>query len=382
MYSVQSYGQMITDQVRMEPYVEALRRVIGPEKTVLDIGSGTGIIALLACQMGARHVYAIEPASAIEVAREVVAANGYADRVTFYQELSTKVNLPEPADIMISDLRGVLPLLQHHIPSIVDARQRLLKPAGVQIPQRDTLWAAVVSSEKLYEPYTAPWTENPYGLNMRAGSRIVVNTWRKVRIEPEHILCPPQQWTTLDYTSTTSPNVSHALTWTVEDAGTGHGLGVWFDTELLDGIGFSSGPGLPEVIYGMAFFPWQEPVVLEPGDQVTVRLEANLVVDDYIWRWSMQVLGQGNEGHVKADFRQSTFWGVPLTPQSLMKRADHFVPSLNEDGRLVRFVLEQMDSGLSLREIAVQLSERFPHRFGTWNAALSRVSDLSEKYSQ
>jgi len=75
MYSVQSYGQMITDQVRMEPYVEALRRVIGPEKTVLDIGSGTGIIALLACQMGARHVYAIEPASAIEVAREVVAAN-------------------------------------------------------------------------------------------------------------------------------------------------------------------------------------------------------------------------------------------------------------------------------------------------------------------
>jgi len=382
MYSVHSYGEMITDAVRMGAFEEALRRVLSPGKTVLDIGTGTGIFALLACQMGARRVYAIEPDSAIQVAREVVGANGCADRVTFYQALSTQVELPEPADIIISDLHGVLPLFQHHIPSIADARQRLLKPGGALIPQRETLWAAVVTSDKLHAEYVAPWLDNPYGVEMRAGHRIVVNSWRRARVEPDQLLCEPQRWATLDYTSITDPNVSNTLTWTADRCGTGHGLGVWFDTELIDAIGFSNAPGQPELIYGMAFFPWQDAVAIEPGDQITVVLEANLVGDDYIWRWNTQVLGRGSESPLKADFKQSTFFGAPLSPESLRKRADRYVPALNENGEIDRLILDLMADGLSLGDIAAQVSQRFVHRFDTWNAALTRVSDLSEKYSQ
>jgi hypothetical protein len=62
-------------------------------------------------------------------------ANGYADRITFHQTLSSAITLPQPADVIVSDLRGVLPLMQHHIPAIVDARQRLLAPGGVLIPR-------------------------------------------------------------------------------------------------------------------------------------------------------------------------------------------------------------------------------------------------------
>ena len=382
MYSVSGYGKMITDEVRMAAYEAALRCVLSPGKTVLDIGAGTGIFALLACQMGARRVFAIEPASAIQVAREVVGANGCADRVTFYQALSTQVELPEPADIIISDLRGVLPLFQHHILSIADARQRLLKPGGALIPQRDTLWAAIVTSDKLHAEYVAPWLDNPYGVEMRAGHRIVVNSWRKARVEPDQLLCEPQRWATLDYTSITNPNVSNTLTWTADRSGTGHGLGVWFDTELIDGIGFSNAPGQPELIYGMGFFPWQDAVAIESGDQITVTLEANLVGEDYIWRWNTQVLGRGSESPLKADFQQSTFFGAPLSPESLRKRADRYVPALNEDGQIDRLILDMMADGLSLGDIATQVSERFSHRFETWNAALTRVSDLSEKYSQ
>mgnify|MGYP001184895145 CR=1 FL=1 len=72
---------MIADRVRMDAYVRALRQAVVPGSVVIDIGTGTGIFAMLACQFGARRVYAIEPDDAIQVAREIAAANGFADRI-------------------------------------------------------------------------------------------------------------------------------------------------------------------------------------------------------------------------------------------------------------------------------------------------------------
>src|SRR5690606_13264599 len=113
-YSISAFGDMITDETRMDAYVAALQRGVTADTVVLDIGTGTGIFALLACQFGARHVYAVEPGDAIHVARRIAQENGYADRITFIQDLSSNITLPEPADLIISDLRGVLPLFEAH----------------------------------------------------------------------------------------------------------------------------------------------------------------------------------------------------------------------------------------------------------------------------
>ncbi|HEY9300449.1 MAG TPA: 50S ribosomal protein L11 methyltransferase, partial [Phormidium sp.] len=150
MYSISGYGSMIADKGRMDAYVKALRQTVKPDSVVVDIGTGTGIFALLACQFGARKVYAIEPSDAIQVAKEIAAKNGYGDRIIFIQDISTKVKLPEFADVIISDIRGMLPLFQQHIPAIIDARKRLLAEGGIIIPQRDILWAAVVEVPHLY----------------------------------------------------------------------------------------------------------------------------------------------------------------------------------------------------------------------------------------
>ncbi len=131
MYSLHFYGQMIADAVRMDAYAEALRRAVKPDSVVLDLGCGPGLFALLACKLGARRVYAVEPDNAINIAREAAVANGFADRIEFFQSLSTEITLREPATIIISDLRGVLPWFQQHIPTIIDARERLLAPGGV-----------------------------------------------------------------------------------------------------------------------------------------------------------------------------------------------------------------------------------------------------------
>src|ERR1043166_6115896 len=107
MYSVHFYGQMIADAPRMEAYAAALRRTVTRDSVVMDLGCGPGVFAMLACRLGARRVYAVEPENIIGLARETAAANGFADRVEFFDKLSTEITLAEPATVIVSDLRGV-----------------------------------------------------------------------------------------------------------------------------------------------------------------------------------------------------------------------------------------------------------------------------------
>jgi protein arginine N-methyltransferase 1 len=313
MYSVNFYGQMLADHSRMDAYTAALRQAVKPDSVVMDLGCGPGVFALLACKFGARRVYAVEPENIVGLAREAAAANGFSDRIEFFEKLSTEITLPEPATIIVSDLRGVLPLFEQNIPSIIDARRRLLAPEGELIPQRDVLWASVVEAPEQYAEIVDPW-RNQFELDLSAGRRLVTNTWRKSRIKPAQLLTDPVCWTTLDYYEVSSPDVRAELSWQAARKGIAHGIAVWFDSELGEGIRFSNHPAAPETIYGIGFFPFVQPVAVVAGDRITVLLAADLVNDGYVWRWETEV-------HGKASFKQSTFFGVPLSTSQLRKSA-------------------------------------------------------------
>ncbi|HEY0723304.1 MAG TPA: 50S ribosomal protein L11 methyltransferase [Pyrinomonadaceae bacterium] len=304
---------MLADRSRMDAYAEALRSAVKPDSVVMDLGCGPGVFALLACKLGARRVYAVEPENIVGLAGEAAAANGFSNRIEFFEKLSTEITLPEPATIIISDLRGVLPWFEQNVSSIIDARKRLLAPGGVLIPRRDILWAAIVEAAEQYEELIDPWC-NQFDLDLSAATRLVTNTWRKTRIKPEQLLTDPICWTTLDYYEVDSPDVHAEISWQAAREGTAHGMAVWFDSELAEGIRFSNHPAAPEMIYGNGFFPFSQPVAVSEGERINVRLAADLVNDGYVWRWDTEVRG-------KASFKQSTFFGAPLSTSQLRKSA-------------------------------------------------------------
>ncbi|NCF69540.1 MAG: methyltransferase domain-containing protein [Chloroflexi bacterium] len=384
MYKLREYGSMIADKVRMDPYAYALKAAVGPDSVVLDIGTATGIHALLAAKFGARKVYAVESNDAIYVARELAIANGFADQIEFIQAVSTEVTLPEKADVVVSDLRGVLPLFGNHIPSIVDARQRHLATGGVLIPRKDRLWVALVEARAAYNEMVKPWGR-PYGLNMDFARRIALNSWsddNSESITKRNLLMEPQEWAVLDYTSITDPNVRNGnIRGKAMRGGTATGLLVWFDAEIGHKLGFSNGPQERRYaeVYGRGFFPLLEPVAVEEGDAITLAIEASFEDAEYDWHWSTCIQEGDHPGQIKVNFKQSTsitgtFEHLPIHDGLLELR-----PVLGEYGKVDRFVLGQMDGRSTIRQIAELVCDRFPSSFKDLNEACAYVYELSQQ---
>lgn len=381
MYDILAYGRMISHPVRFPAYMEALRRTVKPGSAVLDMGTGPGIMALLACRFGARKVYAIESEPIIQVAREIAAGNGFAGQIEFIEGFSTQVSLPERVDVIVSDLNGILPWYQQHFRAVADARQRFLAPGGAMIPKKETVWLGVVESPQVYFEHAQAW-DTGHGFEMRAARDLAINTRQLVRLRSEDLLAAPQCGVVLDFMQVEAPDSRADATFVITRPGVGHGLLVWFDCVLTDEIFFSNTPGYNRSAYGQTFFPWTRPVNLQAGDVVRLKLRCNLVADDYVYRWTTEVLGKGEKADVKASFDQSDFCSSPISPASLRKGSEVYVPRCNGDGLIDRFILTSMDGKASVGDIAACLSERFPGRFKERSEALDRVARVSRAYSE
>lgn len=384
MYSLAEYGYMIGDRARFGAYADAIARVVRPGDAVLDLGSGPGPMALLACRAGARRVYAIEVGDSLDMAKQLASANGFADRIVFLSGDSRKLELPERVRVIVSDIRGTLPFYDGAIPSIEDARNRFLMPGGSAIPQRDILQAAIVEADAAYAQISGPWSSDVRGINLLPGREPLLHSIHGIDCKSEQLLTEPKLWAVLDYANGASARAGATLPFRTLRAGTGHGICLWFDAELCAGCGYSSGPlGPPEsraTIYGQIFLPWLVPIALVEGQEVMVELHADLVGEDYIWRWNTTVTPAGPGEPIQ--FAQSSFCGARFTKDALRRRAMDYMPVLSESGEADRWILNAMDGMRQLDEIARACAAKFPRQFSTVEEAQRRISSLAEKYAR
>ncbi|PWA62940.1 protein arginine N-methyltransferase PRMT10 [Artemisia annua] len=96
--------------------------------TVLDAGTGSGILAKWSAQAGARKVYAVEATKMADHARELVQAN----------------NLQDVVEVM--RWMGYFLLRESMFDSVIVARDRWLKPTGVMYPSHARMWLAPIRS--------------------------------------------------------------------------------------------------------------------------------------------------------------------------------------------------------------------------------------------
>jgi predicted O-methyltransferase YrrM len=127
---------MLNDRARTSKFLEGIREVVRAGDVVVDIGTGTGVLAVAAAKAGARRVYAIEASAIDTVAERIFEVNGVADRVTLVRGWSSQVTLPERADVLVSEMLGHEPLSEQVLELTLDATKRLLKPNARMVPDR------------------------------------------------------------------------------------------------------------------------------------------------------------------------------------------------------------------------------------------------------
>jgi tetratricopeptide (TPR) repeat protein len=148
--------RMMNDAARNQAYDAAIRRAVGPDTHVLEIGTGSGLLAMMAARAGARLVTTCEQVEAIaETAAEIVRRNGHAERVHVVPKRSTQlvvgVDLPERADVLISEVLSDKLLGEQVLASTTHARQHLLKPDAAIIPREIAAVVRLVGGPFLQE---------------------------------------------------------------------------------------------------------------------------------------------------------------------------------------------------------------------------------------
>jgi protein arginine N-methyltransferase 1 len=371
-YSLRDYGKMISDEVRAPAYAEALRRTVRPGDVVLDLGAGTGIFSLLACRFGASRVHACDTNAALEVARELARRNGFGDRIVCHEGPSGRLTLPERVDVIVSDLRGVLPLAGRAVSTLIDARARLAKPEARILPERDELWLALAFAPDDHRRAVTPWLANDLGFDLGPWSARLAQSWMPAHPRSSDLLSRPVRWWELDYRTVENGDARRRVTCLAERDGEAHGFFLWFDAVIAGQVGFSGGPDAPKLPYGSAFFPFPRPLSLAAGRTVEIDLAATLIGEDYTWTWRTTA--------GETSFEQSTFFAAGVSAKTLRRREESHVPQLTDEGLAALRALEELRRRRPLGQIADELLVEFPGQFASRAACLGFVADLSVIY--
>ncbi|MBB5803899.1 phospholipid N-methyltransferase [Saccharothrix ecbatanensis] len=140
---------MLADRPRLDAYDRALASVVTAGDVVADVGAGTLVLSMLALKHGAEHVYAIEadPAMAA-VAERIVADNGLRDRVTLVQGDARTAKLPQPVDVIVSEMMGNLGPEEQMVEILGSVARRNLRPGGAIVPRRLTTHLAAIQFDE------------------------------------------------------------------------------------------------------------------------------------------------------------------------------------------------------------------------------------------
>ena len=298
---------MLADKPRMDFYCAAINRHIHPGDRVVDLGTGTGILAAFAARRGAAKVYAIDHSKILKHAKTLAVHNGVKN-VEFIATHSKEFTVDAPVDVILHEQMGDFLFDESMVANVCDLRDRILKPGGLILPSQFDLYCEPV---KLKDDRHVPfiWELNVHGVDYSCLE------WSRPQ-EPgyyqligcdlglvEHFLGEPEPVMSIDLHVLNEADMPLELrfTRTVVNAGRLDGYAVYFRARVDGDLSLSSGP----MDTGRAPH-WGFRILrtdrddFEVGDVIEFTLKAGRWTDPDSWRWS----------HVKHSAANSELTGV------------------------------------------------------------------------
>ena len=264
---------MVRDAARNAAYEAALGRAVTAQTRVLEIGTGSGILAMMAARAGAKHVVTCEAVPAIaEAAQEIVALNGFADRVRVVAkksyDLDPGADIGGLADVLVSEIIANNMVGEDALPATEHAVRVLLKPGAKVIPARGVVRVALGCDDKLH----LARMDTIDGFDLSPFNRLATSFYRVPRGDTRlALLSAPVDLFDFDFQSGGPFPAATAAKTLTSSGGRANGLAQWIALQM-DESGWYENDPVPGTssAWAVIFWPFAAPRECPRGTTIEV----------------------------------------------------------------------------------------------------------------
>ncbi|KAK2765598.1 type I protein arginine N-methyltransferase Rmt1 [Arachnomyces sp. PD_36] len=274
------HEEMLKDEVRTRSYRDSIYQNphLFKDKVVLDVGCGTGILSMFAVRAGAKHVIGVDMSSIIQKARQIVAANGMANKITLLQGKMEEVELPFPkVDIIISEWMGYFLLYESMLDTVLYARDNYLVPDGKIFPDKATLYLAGIEDGEYKDEKIGFW-DNVYGFDYTPMKEVALTEPLVDTVDMKALVTDPCPVITIDLYTVTPGDLSFKVPYSLVARKSDfiHAVIAWFDIDFTachKPIRFSTGPHSKYTHWKQTVFYLRDVLTVEEEETITGFLE-------------------------------------------------------------------------------------------------------------
>ena len=295
-FPLSMHKTMLGDSVRMSAFASAIKKSVKPGDVVIDIGTGTGVMAFLAHQAGAEEVVGIDcNDSVLRYARKVKESEFPNANISFYQGDARRVveNLANvKADVVICELLGTCGKDENIVEIAKNIRERYLKPDGILIPMNLALWIAPIRSDEIYQKLRF-WSQRIHGISFAQFQDLAFQNIYTLQKEKKSVVCAPQCLQEICLYDSLANSEENTVSFKFLESATVHGFLGWFQSELSENNQIDTGPFSNDTHWSQFFFPCGEELNLNQGDVLDVTFRESIDRGDRIWRWRGTLFDKG-----------------------------------------------------------------------------------------
>jgi len=300
---------MLSDEVRMEAFRAAIRAKVRPGDVVLDAGTGTGVLAVLAALAGASRVYAVERSKVINVARRLAAENGCAEKIKFIQGDVREISLPEKADGVTCEMLGFCGMGEGIENVLGHIRENKLKSGGWTLPRAMKTFIAPISDRLLYSELFMEGAE--LGMSTESLKDEITQDLWIWNLDRRSFAAEPRPAKEICFETGVDRSPPGGCVFALGESREIHGIGSWFEAELAPGISINTAPGPPFTHWSQSFFPFRHPIRAEKGDTLHVSLNGIAAADGDFFNWTAELRTGENIKEVRTQSNTLSYHYLP-----------------------------------------------------------------------
>ena len=275
---------MMNDLVRNNAYLDALKLAITNKDLVLEIGTGSGLLAMMSAKAGAKEVITCEASRTIATAaEEIIAENSYEKKIKVVNKKSTDLiigeDLPNKADIIVSEILSSEFVGEGVQATIVDANKRLLKKNGKMLPESGAIKIALIGdneeiNEKVYVKEINGFdfskfnskTGQKFPLNLKTKPNLLSKTEVAFKFELCGLKIPSRK--------------EKILILKANKSGLCYGIIQWLSIQIFKNVKYENKPGDTPSHWSTPIYCFDEPINVTKGQEIKVKAT---LLEDKVW---------------------------------------------------------------------------------------------------